>query len=325
MAPGCRVTDIPFWGPATAPEGALEVERIYGVPYRDDAQADELRHRLDLFLPKGKKDYPVVVLVHGGAWMSGDNRSCGLYSAVGEFLASRGIGAVLPNYRLSPTCKHPDHIHDLAKAFAWTRAHIGAYGGNPDQMVLVGHSAGGHLVALLATDESYLAAEDVPTSAIKGVVAISGVYHIPNVAQEYTLGGSGEYAFHLKQMIPIRGSVDDSQPLCQLPGIPLKLNVFAPVFGYDPLTREDASPVFHVRPDLPPFLLFSASEDLPSLPGMAREFHRKLLDAGCSSQLITVAERNHNTIMFRALTEADPVGGAMLEFIQHVTTGVVIP
>ena len=104
---GCRVTDVPLWRPAgPPPAAAFQVERVRGLAYYSGPGADAHRHRLDLFLPRGKKDYPVVLLVHGGAWMLGDNRCCGLYSSVGEFLAGQGIGAVLPNYRLSPGVKH---------------------------------------------------------------------------------------------------------------------------------------------------------------------------------------------------------------------------
>src|SRR5438552_3649939 len=132
----CRITDWKLWHPDEARDGACEVERILGVSYCDGARSDKLRHKLDLFLPKGKKDYPVVVLVHGGAWIVGDNRCCGLYSSVGEYLASQGIGVVMPNYRLSPHVKHPEHIQDVARAFAWTKQNIAEHGGRTDQLIL---------------------------------------------------------------------------------------------------------------------------------------------------------------------------------------------
>src|SRR6516162_6100750 len=100
--PACRLTDVPLWGPAEPPPGqAFAVEEVRGVAYYDGPDADPVRHRLDLFLPQGHSGYPVALLVHGGAWQLGDNRCCGLYSAVGRLLARQGGGAVLPNYRLS--------------------------------------------------------------------------------------------------------------------------------------------------------------------------------------------------------------------------------
>src|SRR5262249_14683330 len=159
-----------------------------------------------------KKDYPVVILVHGGAWMLGDNRCCGLYSSVGEFLASQGIGAVLPNYRLSPGVKHPEHIKDLARAFAWTRNHIAEHGGNPERIFLVGHSAGGHLVALLATDEKYLNAEGCRAADIKGVVGISGVYNIPPGKLDVHLFGGSSDSMNFDKISPLRGDSSTGRP-----------------------------------------------------------------------------------------------------------------
>jgi acetyl esterase/lipase len=316
---GCRVTDLRLWGLPPL-DDAVAVNRISDVTYCEGKAGQERRHYLDLFLPWGRKDYPVVLLVHGGAWMVGDNRCCGLYQSVGEFLASRGIGAVLCNYRLSPGVKHPEQIKDVARAFAWTRAHIVEYGGNPEQMFLVGHSAGGHLVALLATDESWLKAERLRTSDVKGVVAVSGVYHIPPEGEEYTLGGATAMAFHLKQMLPLRTANNPSGPdWFRPPGLPVKLDVYGPVFGIDPSVRADASPVKHVRPGLPPFLIFTAEHDLPSLPRMAEEFHAALLEQQCQSQLVRVEMRNHNSIMFKAIEEQDPVGGGIVAFIRQHT------
>jgi acetyl esterase/lipase len=313
--PACLVLKLPLWTPPQLPNDAGEVERIRDVAYNDGDKA--YRHRLDLFLPKGRQNFPVVVLVHGGAWMLGDNCCCGLYSSVGEFLASRGIGAVLPNYRQSPWVKHPAHIKDVTRAFAWTRSHIAEYGGRPDQLFLAGHSAGGHLVALLATDETWLQAEGLACTDIKGVIAVSGVYHIPPTPTRYALGGSTPLAFRLAQIAPVRG---DSDPRPWLwPGLALRVNVFGPAFGNDPQVRADASPINHVRPGLPPFLIFSAEHDLPTLPDMAEEFHRALVEKGCASRLVLVEKRNHSSIFFQAIEPADPVGGAILDFIRENT------
>ncbi|MCI0459295.1 MAG: alpha/beta hydrolase [Gemmataceae bacterium] len=318
--PACRITDLPLWGPGVLPVDTYEVERIPDVAYYDGPEAAGRLHQLDLFLPRGLTGYPVVVLIHGGAWIMGDNRCCGLHSSLGEFLASRGIGSVLPNYRLSPEVKHPEHARDVARAVAWTRVRIADYGGRPDQIFLTGHSAGGHLVALVATDETYLHEQGLQTADIKGVIAVSGVYRIPPGKMEATLGGATPLAFRLDEVIPIRrGSGRHWPPPTWLPGLPIRLNVFGPAFGNDPEVRAAASPVNHVRPGLPPFLIVSAENDLPTLSSMAEEFRQALCAQGCAAELLTVEDRNHNSIMFRALTEADPVGAAMLAFIRRHT------
>lgn len=317
IVPACRVTDWRLWDRADKTNDACGVKHVRDVAYYDGPQADAHRHRVDLFLPKGKSDFPVVVLVHGGAWMLGDNRCCGLYSTVGEYLASQGIGAVLPNYRLSPAVKHPEHIKDLARAFAWTKHNIKDYGGDPNQVFLVGHSAGGHLVALLATDEQYLKAHGCHASDIRGVVGISGVYRIPDGKAEIELGGSSPRSLRVDEMAPLRDASAAESKATTQNGLPVSLNIFGPVFGDDPRVRLSASPVHHVRPGLPPFLLISAAKDLPLLPDMAKEMRQLLVMHGCEARHITIEQRNHNSIIFKAIASDDPVGRAVVQFVNQ--------
>lgn len=309
-----QIMSIPLWGPAQpAPPGALAVDEVQDVAYRTNAAADPIRHRLDLFLPHGKKGAPVVVMVHGGGWIMGDNRCCGLQSAVGHFLASQGFVAVLPNYRLSPRVRHPEHILDVARAVRWTRDHIAEHGGNPDQIFVLGHSAGGHLVSLLATDESYLKTQGLTARDLRGVIAISGVYRIAPGAMEGFLGGSGSRSARPDQVVPLRGP--GLLPVLPPLGVAIRMDVFGPPFGADPGVRASASPVNHVRRGLPPFLILVAENDLPTLAGQAEEFHQELRRQGCAARLLQVPNRNHNSLLFSAITPNDPAARAMLQFL----------
>ena len=164
-----------------AQDAKYQVEKHKDLVYNPAKDADRVRHKLDLYVPKGAKDFPVMMFVHGGAWKSGTKD---LYGPLGETFAKQGIGTAIINYRLTDgkgTVKHPDHIHDVAKAFAWVKASCGKYGGSKDKLFVSGHSAGGHLVALLGTDESYLKAEGCTTRDISGVMALSGVYTISSL------------------------------------------------------------------------------------------------------------------------------------------------
>jgi acetyl esterase/lipase len=166
--------------PADAEKKAkFEVEVVKDIAYFEGEGADKVRHKLDLYLPKGHKEFPVLFFVHGGAWQRGSKEHLGVYPALGKALAEQGVGTVVINYRLSPAVAHPEHIKDVARAFAWTHKNIEKYGGRPDQLFVCGHSAGGHLVSLLATDERYLKAEELSFRDIKGVISLSGVYIIP--------------------------------------------------------------------------------------------------------------------------------------------------
>jgi acetyl esterase/lipase len=308
---------IPIWQPLSPPPpGALAVESVCDLAYRTGPGTDYFQHRLDLFFPKGKKGYPVVVLVHGGGWTLGDNRCCGLYTSVGQFLASQGIGVVIPNYRLAPWVRHPEQVKDAARAVAWTREHIAEYGGDPRQLFLFGHSAGGHLVSLLATDESYLKAEGLTAADLKGVITASGVYHIPAGKVEIALGGTGPKAAGVDRMFPLRGSGSVSLDAV-LPAFPAAIDIYGPAFGDDAKARLAASPLSHVRRGLPPFLILVAEKDWPTLAPMADEFHQALQREGCDARLLTMDKRNHNSLLFTAITPADPAARAILEFIRR--------
>lgn len=152
------------------------VKAVRDLSYNGAPDAHKTKHKLDLYLPKDTKDFPILFFVHGGGWRHGDKDFLGIYSAIGNTFAEHGIGAVVINYRLSPEVAHPEHVKDVAKAFAWTVNNIDKYGGRKDEIFISGHSAGGHLVSLLATDGDYLKAEKVKPEFIKGVVPISGVY-----------------------------------------------------------------------------------------------------------------------------------------------------
>jgi acetyl esterase/lipase len=315
----CRLAGAaPPAAAAALPGPTPEVTEERDVPYYRGRPADAGRHRLDLFLPKGRQGYPVVVLVHGGSWMLGDKSSFGLYSAVGRFFARHGVGAVLPNYRLSPLIRHPEHVKDVARAVAWVHAQVAAYGGDPGRLFLAGHSAGGHLVALLATDGRYLEAEGLRPEDVRGVIGVSGVYRIPAGRVDVTLGGSGPAAVRLDQMLSLPGLAGwYGTRVLALPGIPLTVNFFSAPFGDDAELRAQASPLSHVRPGLPPFLLFSAEKDLPLLPSGAEDFCAALREVGCDARLVVVKGRNHSSILFAATRPDDPVAHDMLEFIHR--------
>jgi acetyl esterase/lipase len=316
----CRLSDMHLWTAGPPAPDACDVEEVHGIAYFEGPGADECRHRLDLFLPKGVKDFPVVVFIHGGAWCTGDNHFWGLYPAVAQCLARQGVGVVMPNYRLSPTVKHPNHIQDVARAFAWTRQHIAEHGGCADNLFIAGHSAGGHLAALLATDERWLQAEGSSLAHIKGVIAVSGVYHITQGPINATLGGDSPLAFRLDELLPVRGG-GWRGPLALLPGIPIHLDLYGRVFG-DQQQRDAASPLTYVRPGLPPFLLFGADNDLPTLAAGAEEFYEALRAQGGEAQFARIKDRNHDSIMFQAIDSADPVAAGMVAFIRQHSTPV---
>jgi acetyl esterase/lipase len=152
-----------------------EVETIKGESYLSGDTADKVRHKLDLYLPKGEKNYPVLFFIHGGGWTRGSKDG---FAKHGEMFAAHGVAFVSTNYRLSPAVTHPGHIEDVASAFAWAHKELGARGADLKRIFVSGHSAGGHLAALLGCDPTYLKKHDLSLADIRGVMPISGVFSI---------------------------------------------------------------------------------------------------------------------------------------------------
>jgi len=111
------------------------------------------RRTLDVYAPRDARSAPVVVFFYGGGWETG---SKAMYRFVGAALAARDVVVVIPDYRLHPEVRFPAFMDDAAAAVAWTRANAADFGGDPRRLFLMGHSAGGHIAALLALDPEYL-------------------------------------------------------------------------------------------------------------------------------------------------------------------------
>jgi acetyl esterase/lipase len=139
----------------------------------DHSYGPESRQKLDVYSPNDAKDRPVVVFFYGGSWTRGGR---GLYRFVGAALAERGIVAVLPDYRLYPQVKFPLFVDDGALAVAWVQKHAQEFGGDPQRIVLMGHSAGGHEAAFLAYDRQLLQKAGAHPEWIVGLVGLSGPY-----------------------------------------------------------------------------------------------------------------------------------------------------
>jgi len=165
---------------AAAPPPVYPIETVKDIDYYTGPDHHKVKHKLDLYLPKGQKDFPVLFFVHGGGWASGDKNYFGVYSTLASAFARRGIGVVVANYRLSPGVEHPEHIKDVARAFAWTAKTIAKHGGRADRIFVCGHSAGAHLVALLTTEERWLKDHGLSTKDIRGAIPISGPFVIPD-------------------------------------------------------------------------------------------------------------------------------------------------
>jgi acetyl esterase/lipase len=287
--------------PPTPEEAELAAATFLAWPdrqYADDPDAPPQSQCLDLFTPAEKpaSPLPVVVWIHGGGWQEGDKRG-GLewkpacFTHAGFLLAS-------VNYRLAPAFLYPTFMADVARAVAWLHDHVAEYGGDPQRMVLMGHSAGAHIAALLATDRHWLAdagiaPSDPPQhSLLKGVVLLDG----------------GGYDLERRA----RNSVDAE-------------NTLGLVFGRDHSQWAAASPVTHIAAGqgLPPFLLVHAGTQKATAVE-ARELARALRGANVPVEQVEAPDENHGTIQRVVGGPNDPTTVKVLEFMRKVT-GAVAP
>ncbi|MEO8253447.1 MAG: alpha/beta hydrolase [Flavobacterium sp.] len=125
------------------------------IAYLEDTNNKEEQPTLNIFTPRDSKytNNQVLIFVHGGNWNSGDKK---MYSFIGRNFAKKGITTVIAGYTLSPKANYDTMAKEIAAAVKWTKKNIRNYNGNPDEIFLTGHSAGGHLIALIGTNPKYL-------------------------------------------------------------------------------------------------------------------------------------------------------------------------
>lgn len=236
--------------------------RIYeGLFYGDPGdEPDAARRSLDLYLPPSSRTLPpLLIFVHGGFWVMGDE-NFQIGSSLARELVARGVAVALVRYRLGPKHRHPAQVEDVAAAVAYLAKEAGRYGYDSARVYLAGHSAGAHLAALAALDESYLRARGLGPGTLAGVIGISGIYE---------LSGRGEF------------SLDQQRAIEE-------------TFGGDPEALREASPVNHVKPGAPPFLLMSAAGDLFGFNVDTRRFSDALNTEGKQRTIpMVLGERDH--------------------------------
>jgi acetyl esterase/lipase len=138
------------------------------------AYGNDPRQKLDVYVPKKMvPDAKVVIFFYGGSWRDGSKTD---YRFVAKALTSRGFIVVLPDYRLYPAVTFPAFVEDGASAVRWVRDNISTYGGDTNQLYLMGHSAGSHIAALLTLDAHYLKAVGLDRNVIRATATLSGPY-----------------------------------------------------------------------------------------------------------------------------------------------------
>lgn len=246
---------------------------------RDLAYGDDVRQRVDVYRPASARaaagaadadgadgvagaaaprsagrGLPVVVFLYGGSWQSGSKAD---YPFVAAALARHGYLTFLPDYRIYPRVRYPAFVEDAARAVAFARAHAAQYGGDPSRIVLIGHSAGAYLVAMLALDKRWLAAVGMdPRRDLRAVVGLAGPYDF----------------------------------------LPLHDAALEDIFT-TPAGLADTQPITHVDGDSPPMLLLAGRNDKTVDPGNTVRLAAALRAHGAPVEDTLYAHASHPVII----------------------------
>lgn len=213
--------------------------------------------QLDVFVPQGTHvgdRKPVIIWFHGGGWDSGGRD---FYGFAGRAFSGEGFVTVVAGYRLGPAGRYPAFMEDAAAAVHWTRANIAALGGDPDRIVLAGHSAGAHVALLSVLDVRWLQEDAMAGGPIKGVIALAA----PTDFLPFDRGSSGERA--MGHVVPL----------------------------------EFTQPITFARGDAPPLWLATGDIDETVRPRNSLRLGQAIRDAGGSAEVIVYPLVDHIGIM----------------------------
>ncbi|MEO6359248.1 MAG: alpha/beta hydrolase [Sphingomicrobium sp.] len=236
--------------------GTRGAEAPAGV--REYAYGNDPLQKLDLVVPAGGKK-PLLLFIHGGGWSIGDKRHAAALKA--EHFTKEGWAFGSVNYRLVPAATVEQQAADVAAAIAYLRAHSAEMGVDPDRIVLIGHSAGAHLAALVGTDPSYFAKAGMPISAVKGIILLDGAGY--NIAKQMARPGN-----------PVASMYDAA-------------------FGRDPVRQRALSPTFHAAaPNAARWLILPVATRADSV-GQSNELAAAIRSAGAKARVTPVPDSSH--------------------------------
>jgi acetyl esterase/lipase len=266
---------------ALLPGAALaQVRVVSDVDFVAAAEYPDKKDRLDIYIPEGASRAPVIVSFYGGGLRGGDKSG---HVKVGQRYASSGFVTVIANYRLSPGVEHPAHVQDAAAAVAWVKKNIGAHGGDPDKVFVIGHSAGAYLAALLATDARYLSAHGLTPNDVRGYAPVSAFFYVD------------------------RPGVAPDRP--------------KDTWGIDANVWRAASPGVYVAAGAPPMLLLYADGDDGWRRNQQHEFLTALGAKGNRDvEIRMIAGRTHSSIWSQMMDSAtDDTTRAIVEFVTRLS------
>jgi len=239
-----------------------------------------------------RREGPAVIFwIHGGGWEVGDKSSVQIKPRA---FTDKGFIFVSTNYRLLPHVDMATIVRDIARSIHWVHDHIAEYGGDPQRLLVMGHSAGAQLAALVCIDERYLKAEGLSLAIIKGCVPVDGdTYDVPAI-------------------------IETAETRRRVHGLPQLTYGHREKFGNDPAKHRDLSAVTHVARNkgIPPFFILHVA-DHPDTSSQAQRLGNVLHDAGVPVTVFGAEATYHNKINADLGLSDDPATKALFEFLDN--------
>jgi len=287
---------IPFLAPFTSalaqpqtsasPSAKLNVQR--DIPYATPADP---RQKVDIYAPEGARNLPVVFWIHGGGWQTGDRTNIQVKP---QAFVDKGFVFVSTGYRLLTNVEMATIFRDIAKSVRWVHEHIAEHGGDPKRILVMGHSAGAQLAALICIDDRYLKAEGLSLAFIKGCVPVDGdTYDVPAI-------------------------IETVETRLRVHGMPMPKFGHRVKFGNDPAKHRDYSAVTHVTKGkgIPPFLILHVA-DHPDVSAQAERLEAVLKNAGIPVRRLAAKETNHTRLNDNLGVPDDLPTKALFEFVDE--------
>ena len=242
--------------------------------------------KLDIYFPTPVLEpgdaKPLAVMVHGGAWFLGDKQGNNVLGHKKDYFLEKGFIFVSTNYRLAfnpadpdrPAYQHPAAVEDIASAIMFLREKAAVLGADANSILLVGHSAGAHLVSLLATNQKYIEQVGVPASSISGVISLDHTFY--DLGRIYDEGGQRRLWI-------------------------------ANAFGHNPLRHYDASPLFFVDGDTPPFIIFASPNKTQASLEDISYFEEQLRDCNILVSVDFIFGKSHEDFNIDFGKSGDPI------------------
>jgi acetyl esterase/lipase len=258
------------------------------IPY---ATAHE-RQVLDVHAPGGATNLPVIFWIHGGGWQTGDKSMVALKP---KAFTEGGFVFVSINHRLLPNVEMDAITRDVANALGWVHRNIATHGGDPSKLLVMGHSSGGQLAALMCTDDRYAKAEGFALTIIKGCVPVDAdTFDIPAI-------------------------IEVAETRARVHHLPLPTYGHRQKFGNDPAKHRDFSTVTHVARNkgIPPFLILHIAGH-PDTTAQARRLAAVLAASAVPARVVAAREATHASINDNLGAPGDRVTAELMAFIADV-------